>query len=303
MELSAGFRVVLVEPQNPINVGAVMRAMKNMGLKRLRLVNPAPMDLDKTQVSGHRTEDILSETEIFSSLDDALRDVHVSYGFSARHRTRAWASLEMEQAVGQCLGDISRGEIAGLVFGREQSGLTNDELMRCQYRVHIATSGYSSLNLAQAVLLACYSIRRQSIGGGAGHAATAAPPAAADNHAPGTRRATQDEQTRLLKCIHETLIEVGFYKAATKSTAMHRLQNVFQRAELHDDEIRLLMGMFNEVGNYARLVDRGIKPDKIRPVDKFLDFDRSSVADKSLFCSETGDISIGVTEKTGNKSA
>ena len=132
---------------------------------------------------------------------------------------------------------------------------------------------------------------------------TAAPPAAADNHAPGTRRATQDEQTRLLKCIHETLIEVGFYKAATKSTAMHRLQNVFQRAELHDDEIRLLMGMFNEVGNYARLVDRGIKPDKIRPVDKFLDFDRSSVADKSLFCSETGDISIGVTEKTGNKSA
>ena len=95
MDILDGFRIVLVEPQNPINLGTVIRAMKNMGLRRLRLVNPAAMDLDKTQVSAHRTEDVLSQMEIYSSLDDALSDVHVSYGFSARHRTRTWASLEM----------------------------------------------------------------------------------------------------------------------------------------------------------------------------------------------------------------
>lgn len=299
MDILDGFRIVLVEPQNPINLGAVIRAMKNMGLRRLRLVNPAAMDLDKTQVSAHRTEDVLSQMEIFSSLDDALSDVHVSYGFSARHRTRTWASLEMEYAVGQCSAEVARGERVAFVFGREQSGLTNDELMRCQYRVHISTSDYTSLNLAQAVLLACYSVRRHVNGGVEASASVVLP----DNHARGTRRATQDEQTRLLKCVHETLIEVGFYKAATKSTAMHRLQNIFQRADLHDDEIRLLMGMFGEIGNYVRLIDRGIRPEKIRPVDNYLDFARGSVEGKLLRRSETGEVSIRATSDRDNKNS
>lgn len=301
MDILDGFRIVLVEPQNPINLGTVIRAMKNMGLRRLRLVNPAAMDLDKTQVSAHRTEDVLSQMEIYSSLDDALSDVHVSYGFSARHRTRTWASLEMEHAIGLCTAEVAQGARVALVFGREQSGLTNDELMRCQYRVHISTSEYTSLNLAQAVLLACYSVHRHVAG--IGDAIVAPDRVSCDNHAPKTRRATQDEQTRLLKCIHETLIEVGFYKAATKSTAMHRLQNIFQRADLHDDEIRLLMGMFGEIGNYARLIDRGIRPEKIRPVDKYLDFERGAIEEKKLQCTETGEMSIRPTSDRDNKSA
>lgn len=280
-------RVILVEPHNPLNVGAVIRAMKNMGMTRLRLVNPAPMDLEQTQVSAHRTTDVLEHLEIFSSLDEALSDVHVSYGFSARHRTRTWASLDMERAVEQGLGEIREGANIGFVFGREQSGLTNDELMRCHYRVHIETSSYSSLNLAQAVLLACYSAHRQVSASGE--------EVVVDNHAPKTRRATQNEQTRLLKCIHETLIEVGYYKAATKSTAMHRLQNIFQRASLHDDEIRLLMGMFGEVSNYVKLVDRGIRPEKIRPIDNYLDFDSNAIEKKEVTCNSLGEVSIRVS--------
>ena len=263
-----GFCVVLVEPQNPINLGTVIRAMKTMGMGRLRLVNPAAMDLDRTQISAHRTEDIVARMEVYGTLDEALSDMHVTYGFSARHRTRAWASLEMEDAVGRALGEIRDGLNVALVFGREQSGLTNDELARCQYRVHIRTSDYTSLNLAQAVLLASYSAFRQA---GLGSMASQ------ENYMKGTRPATQEEQTRLLKRIHETMIEVGFYKAATKSTAMHRVHNILTRASLHDDEVRLLLGMFSEVLNYARLVDRGVRPEKIRPVDEFLDGVRDDV--------------------------
>lgn len=265
MDVLDGFCVILVEPQNPINLGTVVRAVKNMGIHSLRLVNPASMDFDKIQISAHRSEDVVAKIETFTSLDDALADLHETYGFSARARTRAWASLEMEEAISRGIERIGEGERVGLIFGREQSGLTNDELARCRYRVHIQTSDYSSLNLAQAVLLACYSAFRQTqhgVASGLTHD---------DNHLCKSRPATQDEQTRLLRRIHETLIEIGFYKAPTKSTAMHRIHNIFNRAQLHDDEIRLLMGIFSEIGNYARLVDRGIVPERIRPVDKFLD--------------------------------
>ena len=81
------FVVVLVEPQNPINVGNVMRAMKNMGLSHLYLVNPAPMDLSRTQISAHRTQDYLENLKIFPTLDEALEGMHQSYGFSARERS------------------------------------------------------------------------------------------------------------------------------------------------------------------------------------------------------------------------
>ena len=263
MNLLDGFRIVLVEPQNPINVGTVIRAMKNMGLTRLRLVKPAPMDLERTQISAHHSEDMLSHVEIFDSLDDALADVHVSYGFSARKRTRTWSSLEMEDAMQRASERVAAGEIYGLVFGREQTGLTNDELMRCRYQVYIDTSEYSSLNLAQAVLLVCYSAHRLL-----GDRKIESLP---DNHARGSRPATQEEQTRLLKRMHEALIEVGFYKAPTRSTAMHRVHNILSRAQLHDDEIRLLLGMCTEVIQYATLLDRGVRREKIRPVDDFLD--------------------------------
>ena len=77
MNLLDSFKVVLVEPQNPINVGTVIRAMKNMGLKHLTLVHPAEMDLQKTQISAHRTEDLLQNIQICDSLDEALQGIHL----------------------------------------------------------------------------------------------------------------------------------------------------------------------------------------------------------------------------------
>lgn len=262
------YKVVLVEPQNPINVGNVIRAMKNMGLKRLALVNPAEMDLQRTQISAHRTEDMLESLEICETLDEALADVHESCGFSARHRTQTWASLEMEEAVGKSLCLAHRGQRTAFVFGREQTGLTNEELMRCSCRVHIATSAYSSLNLSQAVLLACYSLQRQWRGL---EGAVPANPSVSQfqNHAPGTRPATQDERIRLMKSLEDALVEIGYFKSPDPNTAVHRVQNIITRAELHNDEYHLLMGMLAEIRNYAKLMSRGIEPRRLRPAKSY----------------------------------
>ncbi len=266
--LSDQYTVILVEPQNPINLGTVIRAMKNMGVRHLSLVKPAEMDWEKTQISAHKTREYLDTMETFDTLDDALAGFQESYGFSARHRTQAWASLPVEEAVERSLHLAAEDRKIAFVFGREQTGLTNDELERCTFRVHIPTSDYTSLNLAQAVLISLHELFRQTN-------KPSAPKENANNiinnYSKDSRPATLDEQRRLLKKMGDTLVEIGYFKSELPNTAVHRLQNILSRAQLHDDEIHLLMGMCTEVSTYAKLIKRGIEPSKFRPKDSLLD--------------------------------
>ncbi len=266
--MSEAFSIILVEPQNPINLGTVIRAMKNMGFGRLSLVHPAPMAFDKTQISAHHTEDLLERIEIFETLDEALADCHESYGFSARVRSQTWATVAVEDAVARMLGVAERGGRVAMVFGREQTGLTNEELERCTFQVHIPTTEYSSLNLAQAVLIAMYEIRRQR------HAGTKRVDVVGqdiENFAPGSLPATLDQQRLLVRAIGNALVDVGYFKSDAPNAAVHRVQNILMRARLHEDEIHLLMGMCREVENYARLLKRGIEPSSFRPKNSLLD--------------------------------
>lgn len=255
-------RIVLVEPENPINVGTVMRAMKNMGFSELYLVHPAEMDMQKTQISAHRTDDLLQNIHTCDTLDEALTGVHESYGFSARTRSETWATLDMESAVGRAISITRNDQNVAYVFGRERTGLTNDELLRCTCRVHIETSSYSSLNLAQAVLLAVYATFRQSKS--AGNSPVSRPVVQIDNHLPTSVPATIDAQRRLIERIESMLVDISYFKSQAPNSAMHRIQNILMRADLHDDEIQLLMGICAEVSNYARLIERGIRPPKIQ---------------------------------------
>lgn len=261
------YTVVLVEPQNPINLGTVIRAMKNMGFRHLALVNPAPMDWSKTQISAHNTAEYLDSMQTYDSLDEALKGCHESYGFSARRRTQTWASLPVGDAVARAQNlERQNGNIA-FVFGREQTGLTNDELERCTFQVHIPTSDYSSMNLAQAVLIALYEVQRQSA------QAQTSPQTNSliQNYTPGSLPATLDQQRRLIQKAGDVLVEIGYFKSDAPNTAVHRLQNILTRAQLHDDEVQLLMGMCVEISTYAKLIKRGIEPSKCRPKDSLLD--------------------------------
>ena len=255
-------RIVLVEPEKPINVGTVIRAMKNMGFHHLYLVNPVEMDLQQTQISAHHSEDMLDRIVIVKSLEEALDGVHESYGFSARQRSKTWASLDLPSAASRAIQIVKSSQKVAYVFGRERTGLTNEELDACHCRVHIETTDYSSLNLAQAVLLAMYETTRQLR---ASESGTPSLIPALENHAPNTVPATHEEISRLMTNVENMLVEIGFFKSQDPNSALRRIKNIVQRADLHSDEIRLLLGVCAEVSNYARLIERGIRPDKIRP--------------------------------------
>jgi len=149
--------VVLYEPQNPINIGATVRAMKNMGVGRLRLVNSVEYDAIRIEGIAHGTMDLIERIERFDNFDAAVADcVHV-VGFTARRRSAKLRVIDPKAAAAELLDAASEGPVA-VVFGREDNGLPNEILDRVQAAVTIPTTNHASLNLGQAVLLALYEL-------------------------------------------------------------------------------------------------------------------------------------------------
>src|SRR5688572_29172092 len=129
-------RVVLYEPQDPINVGAVVRAMKNMGVRDLRLVRPVPYDLNRIQQVAHDTFDVVERIRHFDDLDSALADCTRVAAFSARRRAAKWTRMDPRHMAVELLEWAERGPVA-LLFGREDHGLPNDALDRAHLMVTI----------------------------------------------------------------------------------------------------------------------------------------------------------------------
>jgi len=148
--------VVLVEPQNPGNIGMVCRAMMNTGLDELRLVNPCQYLHPEAHKFAVSAKDLLGRARVFSSLREALADTHHSVATTRRlgkYRREIFTPPEIVQKV---LPDLGVHRVA-LVFGREDNGLTTEEVSLCRWHATIPTAGeYGSLNLSQAVLIFCY---------------------------------------------------------------------------------------------------------------------------------------------------
>ena len=153
--------VILFEPQDPVNIGATVRAMKNMGFTSLRLVRPCAYDPVRLEGIAHDTWDIIHGIEHFDDFDAAVADCVRLVGFTARRRKAKWAILDPKAAAEETLGYASAGRVA-LVFGREDSGLPNEILDRVHAAVNIPTTEHASLNLAQAVLIALYELHLAS---------------------------------------------------------------------------------------------------------------------------------------------
>jgi tRNA/rRNA methyltransferase len=152
--------VVLVEPKEPGNIGSVVRAMKNMGISHLRLVNPPEgyKDDDEQKKFGYRAQEITQNSKKFTSLPDALKDISIT--FLATSKKGKWKRdfLLPQQAAGVIVQSAHKEKIA-LIFGREDSGVTVDESQMANYFIHIPMAGaYPSLNLSQAVLVVLYEI-------------------------------------------------------------------------------------------------------------------------------------------------
>ena len=155
--LLSAVTVVLYESQDPINIGAVVRAMKNMGVHDLRLVRPCPYDPNRIEQIAHDTRDLVERIREFTTLEAALADCVYVVGFSGRRQAARWARHTPRSAAEALLERAPTGRVA-ILFGREDHGLPNEALDQCQAICTIPTTEHFSLNVAQACLLALYEL-------------------------------------------------------------------------------------------------------------------------------------------------
>jgi TrmH family RNA methyltransferase len=229
----ANIRIVLIHTSHPGNIGSAARAMKTMGLSELYLVNPKSFPDDQAVTMSSSAVDILDNATVVGSLQDALAGCHLVVGTSARHeRTLAWDILEPKECSQQLVKQAKTGGVA-IIFGRENSGLTNDELSLCHHLVNIPSNpDYSSLNLASAVQILSYECRVASQENG--------------------KIVTKDENEKIVtadamegyyKHLETVMIESEFLDPENPKHLMTRLRRLYGRVRITPSELNILRGM------------------------------------------------------------
>ena len=240
-------RFVLVEPSHPGNVGAAARALKTMGFARLVVVRPkiAHVHEDPEAIAmASGADDVLGNTHVVDSLDEALSGVHWSFALSARSREYGPPALTPRAAAHRALELIAHGpnEIA-LVFGNERVGLSNADVERCSGIVHIpANPAYSSLNLAQAVQVLAYELRTAFQTQG-----PVAAPGLAEPQADASALAASEDIERMFVHLENALISIDFLDPAQPKKLMPRLRRLFARTGLEREEVHILRGIAKHI--------------------------------------------------------
>ena len=247
------FRVVLYEPQDPVNIAGTIRAMKNMGFSRLYLVRPVEYDAYRLEGIAHDTVEIISGIKRCEELEEALEGCVSVAGFTARRRAAKRDVLTPRAAASDLLDFSVDGDVA-LLFGREDKGLPNDALDRAQVVVTIPTTSHASLNLAQAVLLGLYELHVAA----ADATRTLALPR---KHAP---PATAEEYELLFADAELGLHAIDFFKTRYHEHIMRSLRTIVFRARPDGRELALLRAVFIEIQRTVERI-RGRKFEKKNP--------------------------------------
>ena len=245
-------RVVLVNTSHPGNIGGAARAMKNMGLKSLVLVDPEKYPHRDANSRAAGADDILEGARVVATLEEALQGCSVVLGTSARDRRIPWPLLDPREAAERCLQTYQadhEAEVA-LVFGREYAGLTNGELQRCQYHIHIPSDPeFSSLNLATAVQVLTYEVRMARL------KETQQPTHMPEVEATGmlgSAPATHDSLELFYQHLQQTLVDIDFLDPQKPRHHMARLRRIFGRSQLKKSEVNILRGILTETQKAAR---------------------------------------------------
>lgn len=229
-------RIVLYEPQNPVNIAATVRAMKNFGVRDLTLVRPVPYTAYRLEGIAHDTLDVIERIRDVDTLDEALGDAVFVAAFTARRRRVKWELGSPRSLAEPVLQQARQGTVV-LMFGREDDGLPNEALDRSHVAVSIPTSEHASLNLAQAVVLALYELHVA-----AGDATrTVAPP----RH--DVPPASGDEMERLFRDQERALEAVEFFKTRFREHIMRSARSMTMRMRLDAREVMLARAMWIEV--------------------------------------------------------
>ena len=243
-------RIVLVGTQHPGNIGSAARALKTMGLDRLVLVAPQRFPHADAIAMAAGADDLLEASVRVPTLAEAVADCRLVLGCTARSRRVPLEELSPRVAAARARTAALAGTDVALVFGRERTGLENDELQLCHAAVHIpANPDYSSLNLAAAVQVVAYELRVALLDPDA-----AAP--ASDGHGPGghaDQAASHAQMEGFFAHLAQTLDEIDFHKGRTPDSAMRKLRRLFLRHGLDEREVRLLRGILADAQRMARL--------------------------------------------------
>ena len=247
-------RIVLIETSHPGNIGAAARAMKNMGLTALYLVNPLQFPHEKAVWRSASAVDVVENATVVATLDEALTDCQLIVGTSARDRRIPWPMLEPKSCGELAVAEHAQGHEVAIIFGREDRGLKNEELQRCHYHVNITTGpAYSSRNLAMAVQVLSYEILQAKL----------AKDAAPQQSAPKAGVAGQDESwdmdfaqsqavELMMEHLEQTLIEVDFHDPENPRQLMTRLRRMFNRIRMDKMEVNILRGFLTAVNRKGR---------------------------------------------------
>jgi tRNA (cytidine32/uridine32-2'-O)-methyltransferase len=245
----ARVRIVLVGTQHPGNIGSSARALKTMGLARLVLVDPEKFPHVEANALAAGADDVLAAAAIHGSLAEAVADCRLVLGCTARSRRVALPEQWPRDAALRVLEKAGQGAEVALVFGRERTGLTNEELQLCHGAVHIpANPDYSSLNLAAAVQVLAYELRLAALDAAPG-ATQPSQPSPRGDETPASHAAIEGFFSQLA----ETLDAIDFHKGRAPESAMRKLRRLFLRAEPDMAEVRLLRGVLADAQRMARL--------------------------------------------------
>ena len=233
-------KIVLVNTSHPGNIGATARAMKNMGLSRLALVNPVEFPSGVAVGRAASALDVLEQAEVVNTLGEAIADCALVIGSSARSRSLPWPMLTPEQSAAKLVKESQSAQVA-LVFGREDSGLNNEELQLCHFHVQIpASPEYSSLNLAAAVMVLCYEIRRAVLRD-----------EEADDKAEeeywDQERATVEQVKYFYEHLERVLVEIDFHDPDNPRQLMQRMRRLFGRVRIDAMEMNILRGILTNI--------------------------------------------------------
>ncbi|MDO7897453.1 tRNA (cytosine(32)/uridine(32)-2'-O)-methyltransferase TrmJ [Pseudomonas citrulli] len=243
-------RVVLVNTSHPGNIGGAARAMKNMGLSRLVLVEPRLFPHHEADARASGADDILAGAQVVASLEDALVGCNLVLGTSARDRRIPWPLLDPRECGTKVIEEAAQGSEIALVFGREDSGLTNEELQRCHFHVHIPSDPtFSSLNLAAAVQVLGYEVRMAWL------AAEGQPSKVEKTEVTSPRSetlATMDELERYFEHLEQTLVDIEFLDPDKPRHLMARLRRLYGRSSVSRAEMNILRGILTETQKAAR---------------------------------------------------
>jgi len=223
-------RIVLCRPSHPGNIGAAARAMKAMGLCDLRLVAPEKFPAPEARWMATNAIDVLDQAKIHATLAEAISDCVQAFALSAR--TREWSTPVLDARTAAASAAETGGDVA-FVFGNEQAGLTNEEMLACQTLVHIpANPEFSSLNLAQAVQVVAYELFMVSF--------------SQVKKMRGEKPATVADREGLYEHLERAAVESEFFDPASGSRLPTRLRRLFSRVpDLEREEVNILRGLLN----------------------------------------------------------